>query len=114
MSSFFIIFLHSFIYLLNIYYSFGYVVIPFEVLVENYDSNNKDKAEQPLNDTEKILNEWFSFTLFSKLKIGNPNKEISLLINPQSSCFQMNELKLTGKDLNKLVPFFSKIIISLI
>ena len=82
----------------------SYVVIPFDILVEKYDTSEKNES---LYNTTKLLKEWFSFDLFSKLKIGTPNQEISMYINHDSSCFEFNQFKSEFTDFNKLSYFFS-------
>ena len=83
--------------------SFGYIVIPFEILVEKYESN--DKQEYIYNST-KILNEWFTFNLFTKLLIGDPNQNVSVHIDPRKSCFELNRIYIEGVELDKLSYFF--------
>jgi hypothetical protein len=87
--------------LLNI--SLSYVVLPFEIYVKKYS----EKIEDPNYNITRLLNEWFSFRLFSKIQIGNPIQEVSVFINPQKSCFEFNRFSSSDLDLDKLYHFFS-------
>ena len=97
---FFILF--SIISLLHI--NLSYIVLPFEIFVEKYISND---TENPRYNATKLLNEWFSFNLFAKLQIGFPVQEISAHINPQKSCFQIKEINIESIELDNLSYFFS-------
>ena len=99
MKFFYILFL---IYSLNI--SLSYIVLPFEIYVEKY---NSEKTEQPYYNISRLLNEWFSFKLFSKIKIANPVQEISAFINPQKWCLEFNRFNSEGLNIDKLSYFFS-------
>ena len=98
----------KFIYILSIICSLNtslsYIVIPFDIYVEKY---NSEKAEIPDYNISRLLNEWFSFKLFSKIKIANPTQEISVFINPQKSCFEFNRFYIEGLNIDKLFHFFS-------
>jgi len=84
--------------------SLSYIVLPFEIYVQKY---NSEKAEQSDYNTSRLLNEWFSFKLFSKIKITKPTQEISAFINPQKCCFELNIFNIEGLNLDKLSHFFS-------
>ena len=98
----------KFIYILliicSLNISLSYIVLPFEIYVEKY---NAKKIEQPDYNVSRLLNEWFSFYLFSKLKIANPIQEISALINPLKCCFEFNRFNEEGLNIDKLSHFFS-------
>ena len=96
-----ILYLFSIVSFLNI--SLSYVVLPFEIYVKKYS----EKKEEPNYNITRLLNEWFSFRLFSKIQIGNPVQEISVFINPQKSCFEFNRFSSDGLDLEELYHFFS-------
>ena len=96
------LFLLSIISLLNIIFSS--VVIPFNIYVQNYAKNPEGGS---VDDATRLLNEWHSLHLYSKLKIGNPNQEVSFQINIDSNCFELNKFSKPGLDLNKLSTFFS-------
>ena len=85
-------------------YKLSYIVLPFEIYVEKYTSTETDNLKY---NATKLLNEWFSFNLFSKLQIGSPIQEVSIYINPQSSCFYMKKINIGGVSLDKLSHFFS-------
>ena len=84
--------------------SLSYIVLPFEIYVEKY---NSEKTEQPYYNISRLLNEWFSFKLFSKIKIANPVQEISAFINPQKWCLEFNRFNSEGLNIDKLSYFFS-------
>ena len=94
-----ILFSLSFLSLLNIFFS--YIVIPFQIYTEKYILNNE---EQSTYDITRLINEWHSINLVSQLKMGNPNQEVTLQINPRNNCFELNKLSI---DIDKLSYFFS-------
>jgi hypothetical protein len=96
-----ILYLFYIISFLNI--SLSYVVLPFEIYVEKYSK----KTEEQNYNIARLLNEWYSFKLFSKIKIGSPIQEISVFINPQKSCFEFNRFNSNGLNLDELYHFFS-------
>ena len=96
------LFLLSIISLLNIIFSS--VVIPFNIYVQNYAKNPVGGS---VDDVTRLLNEWHSLHLYSKIKIGNPNQEVSFQINIDNNCFELNKLGKEGLDLKKLSTFFS-------
>ena len=96
-----ILYLFSVISFLN--FSFSYVVLPFEIYVKKYS----EKTEESNYNTTRLLNEWFSFRLFSKIEIGEPIQQVSAFINPQKSCFEFNRFSTSDLDIDKLYPFFS-------
>ena len=101
-------FIYIYIYILLIIFllnnSLSYIVLPFEIYVEKYIP---EKTEQPYYNISRLLNEWFSFKLFSKIKIANPAQEISVFINPQKSCLEFNRFNSEGLNIDKLSYFFS-------
>jgi hypothetical protein len=83
---------------------FSFVVIPFKVYVQNYAKN---PVNQSVDDVTRLVNEWHTVHLFSKLKVGNPNQEVSLQINVDSNCFELNRIKKSSLEIEKLSYFFS-------
>ena len=83
---------------------FSFVVIPFKVYVQNYAKNPDN---QSVDDVTRLINEWHTVHLFSKLKVGNPNQEVSLQINVDSNCFELNRIKKASLEIEKLSYFFS-------
>ena len=84
----------------SIYFCLSYIVIPFDIFVERYDSNLVEESKYNIT---RLLNEWFSLKLFTKLKLGNQSQEITTYINPQDSCFQLSTISF---NLSKLSNFF--------
>lgn len=87
----------------SFYFSISYVVIPFDIFVEKYDSNSVEESKYNIT---RLLNEWFSLKLFTKIQLGNPSQEITTYINPQDSCFQVNTFNMLYLNLSKLSFFF--------
>ena len=83
---------------------FSSVVIPFKIYVQNYAKN---PVGDSVDDATRLLNEWHTFHLYSKLKIGNPNQEVSIQINVDNDCFELNKFSKPGLEISKLSNFYS-------